>query len=243
MYARFVYSSIRLPPLPSPPLSRFQHTHTLTPQHRLRVQFDKEEKEKYPVLAEDAFRTLNACMVTQNNRALDDCATQSLQSVLPSSKHYKEANVPVARIVRFSEPPKVVQYRVFGTNPSQDEVKAGQITLRLITWQSPVKKANGYPKKPLELPKGTLNILPAGTHGIFGKLYYYNEATRKSSWSLNTIQRFTKLPAYNPQRGTFGNTGRVIDYDAKEDLYEVENYLVLERMLHDPNCRWRVHHF
>ena len=209
---------------------------------RLRLRYDTDTR--FEAVVEDRFRVMNAMLNVKDVpvQELWQVVTEPLAKQLPLRMNKPRSNIPIFRVVGLSERPQLVQSRIFRLPlPNSAEViNFSQITMRLVTDQSPVKVEQKYPVDPVPLLDRKA-YLPAARPRD-GRVYYYDPKSDDRTYRP-VVERFSAFPLLDASRGTFGNSGRVIGIDRDKKLYTVENFVVMERRLIDPQTKWRIHLF
>lgn len=193
---------------------------------------------------EDRMRTLNAALITNTVQPLENVVCEGLAAMLPAGEGgFRDGQTPLLRILSFLEPPQLVQARLVQPLPGK-RLSFGQLTYRTFTEQVPVNpKLTKHCQKVGAAPVPLLNRkswIPAAS-GWFGKTYYFHPDSKATTWSGGIIERVSVLPLLQPERGTFGNSGHIVERAAGKFI--VENHVVIEKLVNEPQKPWRILHF
>jgi hypothetical protein len=150
----------------------------------------------------------------------------------------------VFRLVRLLERPRLMQSRIFHIpapeGKNAERTRFGQLTFRVLSEQTPVRNENAFPVESVGFDQRRVWVPAARPKD--GRIYYFDPKGQDRTYRPG-IERFSQMPLLDKARGSFGNSGRVIEIDKKEKLYKVENFVIMERRLVDPQTAWRIHHF
>lgn len=188
----------------------------------------------YEVLVESHFRTLNACLVTGEDRLLREVATDEFARTLKD----KSSSFPMARVIKFNKPPELVQSRIFAMSEDPDDSIA-QLTFKVTTEQKLLGSSStveelfpvSYQERKTWFPYQVSKL---------GAVHYFYPLSGDKQARLVPSMRFTPLPL--PVRGTFGSSGHITR--KQDDMVLVENHVVLEKLMKfSRGSEWKIHHF
>jgi hypothetical protein len=225
---------------------RYRFTNgTISSLAYLRLRFKYDTDTRFDTIVEDRFRLMNACMTLNEapQQELLQAVTEPLAAELPIRPNRVPPQTPFFRVIRLVEKPSLMQSRLFyvPTPDKQEKIRFAQMTFRLLTEQSPVRNEKEYPVDAVGFEERKV-WLPAARPRD-GRIYYFDPTSTENRTYRPISERFSPMPILKRNRGTFGNSGRVLEISKDKKLYQVENYVVLERRVAEPETAWRIHHF
>lgn len=216
----------------------------------------------------DMFKSLNAAMLGGVSDVLGDMVTETLKPyienymvagegrrVTQNDKVQEHSNM---RIIGVDQPPQLMQLRVHHLAEAAN-VGFIQATIRITTEQIPVPiKKTSSSQRGKETTKG----LPSNQSkphtwryaiAPSGDIYYYDRKTLQTTykkpfffgiesfWFPVADWTFGETGVILPKQGSYSSDSSASSNSTKTKV--VQNYVMLERPLHIPSTKWRIHHF